>query len=269
MEHEIDNVLVVKVGTSTLVETAETGQESLDSESFARIGKQLLELQQDGMSLVVVSSGAITAGMVATGMRERPNKSAEMPGLQRLASIGWRHVLNAWSDALPDNVIGELLLTKQELELPTERDEVVRTTYELVRHGNIPVANENDAITHAEIAFGDNDTLAAIFAAKLRQSKLFGNKVSLILLSDVHGVYEDPTDASTCIPKIEDVTNYRALAQDTDNSNGTGGMITKFDAATIATENGVEMYIANGRSENAIRNALAGVAGTHFIAKTD
>jgi glutamate 5-kinase len=204
--------------------------------------------------------------MVETGLKFRPSKETHMHELQRLASIGWRQILNAWDAALGQKTIGELLLTQKELGLKHEREEVLRVTHALLSHDDIAVANENDAITHEEIAFGDNDTLAAAFAAKLRHSSLFGNNVRLVLLSDIDGVYADVGEASSVISTIENITAHEHLAQGAINSSGTGGMITKFTAARIANENGIDMWIANGRVEDAIERTLKGELGTRFLA---
>ncbi len=263
MKDVIDNVLVLKVGTNTLVERTVDGSERLDKASFERLGRQVLELQDAGQSIVIVSSAAITAGMVEVGLKSR---STEMSELQRLASIGWRHVLNAWDSALRRKTIGELLLTQRELGMSTERDEALRVTYTLLKHGDIAVANENDAITHEEIAFGDNDTLAATYAAQISRSSLFGSNVRLVLLSDIDGVYGDVNDASSVIATIDDIGQFEHLAKGATSQNGTGGMVTKFSAAKIANANGVEMWVANGRIENAIQRTLNGEIGTHFVA---
>ncbi len=266
MEKIIDNVLVIKIGTNTLIEKQTDGSERLDINSFRRIGKQVLELQENGHNVVLVSSGAVTAGMVEVGLKSRPRKETEMSELQRLASIGWRHVLNSWSDALGDKAIGELLLTQRELGLGSERTEALRVTHTLLKHRDIVVANENDAITHQEIAFGDNDTLAATFAAQIGRSSLFGNNVKLILLSDVDGVYANIDDHSSVIKIIDDLSQYKHLAQDAIHHNGTGGMVTKFLAAEIAKASGIDMWIANGRADDSIRRTLSGEIGTHFVA---
>lgn len=266
MHEVIDNVLVLKVGTNTLMERQDDGSERLDMASFERIGKQVLALQEQGQHVVIVSSAAITAGMVEVGLSERPQKDTEMSELQRLASIGWRHVLNAWGAALGQNHIGELLLTRRELELEAERDEVLRVTHTLLKHGDIPVANENGAIAHQEIAFGDNDTLAAWFAAQLGYASLFGSNIRLMLLSDIDGVYADVHDPRSVIRRIDDIDAYQHVAGDAKHQNGTGGMTTKFAAARIAIPAGVGLWVANGRAENAIERALAGEIGTHFVA---
>lgn len=259
---EQENIVIVKVGTSTLT-TIEKWAPALDKESFSNVGRQLLELDKQGHRPLIVSSAAITAGMVATSRLRRPSPS-RMPELQRLASIGWRHILNEWDAALPGKNIGGLLLTKNELDMPHERDEVLHVTERLFANNEIPIVNENDAITHDEIAYGDNDTLAATFAAKIAQSDLFAQEVKLVLLSDVDGVYEDFKDSSSVIPRIDDIDKYIHVAGDSHSNNGSGGMRTKFDAAKIATEAGVEMWIANGRAENAIARTIRGEIGTQF-----
>lgn len=264
MENIIDNVLVIKVGTNTLVEKSATGSEQLDEASFRRLGGQILDLQDSGQNVVVVSSAAITAGMVELGLESR---STEISELQRLASIGWRHVLNAWDDALDNRTIGELLLTQRELGFSCERQEALRLTHTLLKYGDLAIANENDAITHKEIAFGDNDTLAATYAAQIGRSLLFGDNVRLVLLSDINGVYEDIGDSDSVIAEITDIDRYQYLAKDSSSQNSTGGMVTKFEAARIANSNGVDMWIANGHMENAIELALSGEIGTHFVAK--
>lgn len=261
----MNSVLVLKVGSSSLSEQHLNGTEHLDQSSFQRIGKQILELQKSGTGIVLVSSAAITAGMEITNTRPRPNKATQMPELQRLASIGWRRVLNAWGDALQPATIGELLLTRSELGIKQERKEALQVTRSLLSHGNIPIINENDAIAHEEIAFGDNDTLAAILAARMNRSSLFP-AVELMILSDIDGVYADPSDTSSIIPTIASIDDYEHLAQGTNNCNGTGGMKTKFTAARIAAASGVDTRIANGKRENVIQQALANQTGTHFIA---
>lgn len=266
MNEIINDVLVIKVGTNTLLEKQADGSERLDIASFARIGQQVLALQEEGKSIVIVSSGAITAGMVEVGLHSRPRKETEMTDLQRLASIGWRHVLNRWGTALQGRVVGELLLTRQELGMESERKEALSVMHALLRHSEIAVINENDAISHVEIAFGDNDTLAATIAAQIRRSKIFGNQVQLVLLSDIDGVYADLDDRGSVLRTITNADQYLHLAQDSRAVNGTGGMVTKFAAAEIANKNGVDMYIANGRVDNAIALALAGQIGTRFIA---
>ncbi len=264
---QLDNVVVVKVGTTTMFRH-EHGRELLDHESFKRVGQQVVELARQGYHVPIVSSGAVTAGMEATGTEKRPTGEEAMPEIQRLATIGWHRVLGAWEGSLSGLIAGGLLITRRELNLDTpEHDEVLRTTHTLLAHGDIPILNENDGITHAELShqsFGQNDTLAAIYAAQIARSELFGKHVRLVLLSDVDGVYEDVSDATTIIREISDISQYEHLAKESSSVHGKGGMKTKFDAAQIAMADGVEMWVANGKVDNAIQLALDGEIGTHF-----
>jgi glutamate 5-kinase len=224
-----------------------------------------MSLQEQDFNVVLVSSGAITAGMVIKGMSERPNKTDDMSSLQYLSSIGWHHVLNAWSDVIGKDKVGGLLLTNRELGLNKERDEAMRVIYKYLKSGDTAIANENDAIAHDEIAFGDNDTLAAALTIQIANSTLFGNNIRLILLSHVDGVYENPDDPnSVIISRIENIEDYRHLAGDTSDPNGTGGMATKFNAAFVVNKHGIDMWVANGREEDVIIRTLNGEVGTHF-----
>lgn len=265
---QLDNVIVVKVGTTSMFRH-EAGRELLDRDSMKRIGSQVLDLRKHGFHVPLVSSGAVTAGMEATGTAVRPDGKEAMPEIQRLATIGWRRVLNAWFDAMGvEN--GGLLVTRRELNLDTpEHDEALRTTHTLLSHGEIPILNENDGITHGELtnqSFGQNDELSAIYAAQIAKSVLFGKGVRLVILSDVDGVYADMDDPTSIIREINmaDISSYEHLAGGPNGVHGKGGMKTKFEAAKIATAVGVEMWIANGQTENAIQLAMDGKIGTHF-----
>jgi len=268
MNKLINKLIVIKVGSSTLTKVNKSGRFELDKQSFRRLGRQVTKLQDSGYSVVIVSSSAISAGMAVTNMTKRPaNNETSMPTLQALASIGWRHVLNMWASSLKGAVVGELLITKNDLKLKDESTQLVNVTYNLLKNGYIAVVNENDAITHEEIAFGDNDTLSALFASKLKQSGLFKDDVSLVILSDVDGVYEDSKKLDKLIPEIKNVSDYEHLAGGVVSKTGTGGMVTKFAAAAIATSNGVNMYIGNGRKPNVISRALEKKTGTYFQKK--
>jgi glutamate 5-kinase len=266
---QLDDVLVVKVGTTTMFRH-DQGRELLDQDRLSGIGEQVLRFRELGYNVPIISSGAVTAGLEATGSPVRPTGSEAMPETQRLATIGWHRVLRMWEKALDEVNVGGMLVTRRELDLEApEHDEVLRTTHTLLGHGDIPILNENDGITHAELShqsFGQNDTLAAIYAAQIARSELFGERVSLVLLSDVDGVYADVSDPSSVISEISagSIADYEHLAGGSNGVHGKGGMKTKFEAARIATSAGVEMWVANGQTENAIQLALDGEIGTHF-----
>lgn len=263
----LDDILIIKVGTTTMFRH-ESGRELLDDNSLRRIAQQVLEFRKRGHHVALVSSGSVTAGMEATGTTVRPKGNEAMPETQRLATIGWHRVLREWEQALVDVNVGGLLITRRELNLDTpEHDEVLRTTHTLLSYGDIPILNENDAITHAELSnqsFGQNDALAAIYAAQIARSELFGKRIRLVLLSDVDGVYADAQNAASIIRKIDNIEKYQHIAGESNGVHGKGGMKTKFEAAKIAKAAGVEMWVANGRTENAIELALDGKIGTHF-----
>ncbi len=257
--HEI---VVVKVGSSTLSRRTARGRWRLDPAAFRRIASQIQELQRSGCGVVIVSSGAITAGLAAENMTEKPSQQSRMAELQALASIGNPFLASAWGKALSGQSVGSVLLTRHSLdENVTERNQAVRVVLALLGRGSIPVVNENDAIANEEIAYGDNDTLSATLSARLSQA---GCRVRLVLLSDVDGVYSDRDDPKSCIPLITDVDNHMHIAGPSGSLVGTGGMLTKFAAATIALQAGAEMWIANGSTEGAILAALSGQSGTHF-----
>lgn len=261
------NILVIKVGTSTLT-GADTAGVQLDTPTFHRIAQQARSLQAEGFGIIIVSSAAITAGMAHANLIDRPSRITNMPELQRMASIGWRLILNQWAEAFTDRTIGELLVTKQELDNAQERTELITVVEQLLQHENICIVNENDAITHDEIAFGDNDTLAAHLAARLAQSNHTRGTVQLLILSDIEGVYEDKDNPSTLIPIIEDIAALQSIASDSATQYGTGGMTTKFLAAKIAQAAGVETAIGRGKRDGILRDLLSGKTGTRFIQRT-
>ena len=256
--------VLVKVGTSTLTKRGNANVVELDRASFAMIGAQIQQLQADGHSVILVSSSAISAGMMATGATERPDGSRDtIPELQALASIGWRHVVGAWADAL-DQRIGELLITRKELERTAERSELLNVLRQLHTTKFIPLINENDAVSHEEITFGDNDILAAQLAAHLRHATP-AEEISVVLLSNIDAVFADYNDATSRIATIDDVAVHAASISPLSSDGGSGGMASKFMAADIATEAGVDVYVANGRNPNAIADVFSGVSGTHFV----
>jgi glutamate 5-kinase len=256
---DTDRVDIDKVG-NLLVKRHEDGSESLDEAMFRSVAH--MALSSTGRKRVIVSSAGITAGMIATGTKIRPDKNAEMVELQRLAGVGWLPLLQTWKETSGKN-IGGMLLTKQDLEKNSVRQkEVARVIHTMLGHGDLPVVNENDTVTHAEIAYGNNDPLAASLAAALM---MHGSDVRLFLLSDVNGVYADREDPTTRIPVIEDTAAYRHLALDTDSTLGSGGMVTKFDAADIAKAAGVDMWVFNPLDGEKTA-ALRGDIGTYFPA---
>jgi glutamate 5-kinase len=259
------DILIIKVGTSTLTILDKHNNRTIDNDSFKRLGDQIHRLSNEGYGIIIVSSAAIAAGMANIGLTKRPDKCSQMPELQRLASIGWSHILNSWSKSLKNHVIDELLLTNRELlEDTREVFELMRTIQTMLRYKDIIIANENDAISHSEISFGDNDTLAAHLAAAISRSGLINATIKLLLLSDINGVYRNANEPNSIINKIYDTRQLEDIAHNTASQLGTGGMTTKFIAANVAAMANVDTWIGNGKSEDVIKRMLAYQHGTSF-----
>lgn len=252
--------IIIKVGSSTL-STDSSGHLSLDREVFRRIAGEALDLQEEGYNIIIVSSAAITAGLAATNQSSRPS---DIPSLQMLASIGWRHVLEAWANSFEDREVGEILITRQNLDSKRESREVIGVISSLLSHGHIAIVNENDAISHEEIAFGDNDNLAATLASALRESEEFPGEVTLLILSDINGVYRDVADPESVIRFINSQNLPTHLIKESTGGLGTGGMTTKFRAVKTASSSGVTTYLGNGKHHAVVRRTLTCQDGTCF-----
>lgn len=254
-----DHTDVLKPGNGALTFRDDEGRTWFDETAFHHIGNEVSGTD----NTVLISSVAITAGMMMTGTNVRPDAETEMPELQRLASIGWREVHNMWASHITGRETAGLLLTGQDLDKTLTRREALAVIHTLLMHRDVPIGNENDATTHSEISFGSNDILSAELAALMQRSGLFGD-VRLFLLTDVDGVYEDVNEPATQIPVIRDVDEYRHLAVDTNDPElKIGGMASKFEAADIAKAAGVDMWIYDPRDGHRSR-AVAGEIGTYF-----
>lgn len=262
-------VLVIKVGSSLLVNEQEDGTKHLDKGSFRRIGHQICSLTEQGYGVITVTSGSMAAGQAVTGSTRKfdRTKADDWADLQRFAGIGWPHILGAWRDAVGGHVTASMQLTRNELsEDRHSRTEALSTIKSHLTYRDLLFINENDAIAHEEIAYGDNDILAAIAAAQIARNLKLATR--LILLTDTNGIYQDAQDATTRIATIDDVDAWRHVAVAGGRGFGLGNMSSKFDAAGIAGPAGVDTYVANGRQDDAVSAALAGLAGTRLVAAT-
>lgn len=256
--------IVVKVGTSTL--TDENG--ALDRVYIASLAMQCAAEHRSGTGVVVVSSGAIRAGIDQwenyVGQPAQPLARATMPLKQAMAAIGQPLLMQAYLAAFAayDVPVAQVLLTREDFGERHRFLHARNTLQQLLRMGVIPVINENDTVATEEIRFGDNDTLAAMVASLLDADLL-------ILLSDVEGLYErDERGRYTRLVREVhrlDESIWR-MAQGSGSRVGTGGMITKLQAAQIATTSGVTMVIAHGRQEGIIHQICHGrdFVGTVF-----
>lgn len=252
--------LVVKVGTSTV--TYATGKLNLGG--LERVVRQVADVANAGCEVVLVSSGAVGAGLGRLGWTRRP---ATIPEKQAVAAVGQSLLMQIYEKLFSEHglTIAQVLLTREDVA-DRRRYLNARTTLRtLLSYGVVPVINENDTVAVEELKFGDNDTLSALVAGLISADLL-------VLLTDLDGLYTaDPRlhpDAKL-IPLVEEVTpEVEALAGGAGTARGTGGMATKLSAAKIATSCGVSMVIANAARPSVLQDLLAGKpVGTHFPAR--
>jgi len=249
--------LVVKVGTNTLT----GGEDHLSRPQMAGVVRQIARLVRDGHQVAVVSSGAIVAGRQALQISRN---TKDIPFKQVLAAVGQARLMQAWGDlfAREDLLVAQTLLTRTDLADRQGYLNARNTLLALLERKVVPIINENDVVATEEIKIGDNDNLSAL-VANLVDADL------LVLLTDQAGLYTaDPRRSSTAtliaeVPVITD--EIIALAAGAGSVRGTGGMLTKLQAARLATESGVTVLVAGGTTENVLVRAVTGDSvGTRF-----
>ncbi len=257
--------IVVKVGTSTLLREG-GGVNFREMDALARV---LSDLKNMGREIVLVSSGAIGVGTVKLGLPRRPS---ELRRKQAAAAVGQCELMHLYDKFFGEygQTVAQILLTDADVEDP-RRAEHLRGTFEAILDWQVlPVVNEHDSVSSAEIetgasrVLGDNDTLSAIVAGLCRADLL-------VLLSDIDGLYDrDPrADAGArLIPTVTAITpEIEALAGGGGTKWGTGGMVTKLSAARYAMSRGIDMVIANSGRLDALYDIADGrPAGTRFAA---
>ncbi len=249
--------IVVKVGSSSL--THPTGK--LNLSQIERLVRQLADLHHQGKELVLVSSGAIGAGMGKLGLKSRPKT---IPEKQALAAVGQGILLHMYEKMFAEygQTVAQVLLTREDVADRRRFLNARNALMTLLGYGAIPIINENDTVAVEEIKFGENDTLSALVASLVDADLL-------ILLTDIDGLYtanpkEDPSAQLIC--EVEEITpEVEKLAGGAGSALGTGGMATKLSAGKIATNSGVGMIIADGSRPNVLLEALSGEpVGTFF-----
>lgn len=229
-----------------------------------RLVKTLADIQNSGREIILVSSGAIGLGMSKMGLRERPK---DTPMKQACAAVGQCELMYMYDKLFGEyNLnVAQILLTRYILETP-RKNNVENTFYKLIEHNIIPVVNENDtvAIDELELAVGENDSLAAHVG-------MFCHADLLIIMSDIDGFFDgDPRSNPNAklIPVVDKIDDrIRALAGDAVSGLGSGGMITKINAAEIAMDAGFDMAIINGRNPDILYDLFDGKqVGTVFLA---
>lgn len=260
------NRIVVKVGTSTL--TNELGKPNL--RAFDRLACVLSDVQNMGWEVILVSSGAIAVG------RSKLNLSAgadQMAVKQAAAAVGQCSIMYLYDKFFSgyDKTIAQILLNAEDIEHEEKKENLTNTFNALLEMGIIPVVNENDSVSYTEIEskdrlFGDNDMLSAVVAVLCRAH-------TLVILSDIDGLYDaDPRlyPNAKLLGRIEQIDeSVFALAGGAGSRRGRGGMRTKLQAAGLATAQGIDTVITNGKKPEALYSIIAGEpAGTLFAGKS-
>ncbi|WP_375474505.1 glutamate 5-kinase [uncultured Jatrophihabitans sp.] len=248
--------IVVKVGSSSL-----TARGRLDPQRLDAIVDALAARVADGRQVVLVSSGAIAAGIGPLGLKTRPRDLATQ---QAAASVGQLLLAERYGQSFARYGlrVGQVLLTADDLHRRGHYRNADRTLERLLALGVIPIVNENDTVATHEIRFGDNDRLAALVAHLVHAE-------ALVLLTDVDGLYTGRPGAagSQFIPEVTSMAELAGVDVSRAGSHvGSGGMLTKIDAAAIATSEGIPVVLS---ASVRIADAMAGQAGTVFSAAGD
>ncbi len=250
--------IVVKLGTGVLTDS----RKLIDPAQLEQLVAQLAALKKAGKEVVLVTSGAVGAGMGALGYEARPTDLAEK---QACAAVGQSRLMAAYDKLFSAHglVVAQVLLTHEDLEHHERHLNARNTLVTLLQRGVVPIINENDAVSFTEIKFGDNDKLSALVASLLPADLL-------VILTTVDGVIENfgkknPRTLSV-IEKID--SSIEKMAGGTTSETAVGGMKSKIDAAKIAVRSGIPLVIASGRKKNVLARILDGEdEGTLFVAQ--
>jgi glutamate 5-kinase len=250
--------IVVKIGSGVLSH----GGIGLHRPTIQALAGCLARVQEQGVEAILVSSGAILAGMEALGLTERPR---ELPLKQAAAAVGQSHLMRAYEEAFQPcgRRVAQILLTQEDLRHRSRYLNARNTLFTLLGLRVLPIVNENDTVAVREIQFGDNDTLSAL-VAHLVQADL------LVILTDTDGVFtadphRDPSARLIPLVRPQDaITSY--CAEDTGSAASIGGMTSKVRAAHRAAVAGIPTVVASGRAPESVEAILRGEeVGTLFI----
>lgn len=249
--------IVIKIGTSTL--THKTG--NLNIRRVEELCKVISDVKNAGHEIILVSSGAIGMGVGKLGLTSKPQ---DIPSKQAVAAVGQCELMYVYDKIFDQyhHTVAQILIAGTDLENATHRANFSNTVTRLLAYGALPIINENDTVATEELVIGDNDTLGAIVAKCVDAEQL-------ILLSDIEGLYtadpkKDPN--AKLITQVTEITDeLRALASGKGTVLGTGGMVTKLQAAEICLDTGIRMVIANGSDPKNLYGIMDGkMIGTTF-----
>lgn len=252
--------IVIKVGTSTLAHS--TGKANI--RQMKKLVTVISDIVNSGKEVALVTSGAIGVGAGKLGLTERPTTTAEK---QAAATIGQCELMFMYDKMFGEygHTIGQFLITKRDVDNKECRENLINAFEETFNFGAIPVINENDAVGIEEIVYGDNDSLSAIVAKLIHAD-------ALLILTDIDGLYDknpEKDEYARIIPVVEEINeDLYQIAGGKGSKFGTGGMVTKLQAAEISTEAGINTIVMNGSYPENIYNVLEGhQVGTFFVAK--
>ena len=247
----MSDIIVIKIGTGVL--TRENG--TLDGSSLVRLVTSVAALQAQGHHCIMVSSGAVGAGVSALGLESYPD---DVETRQAAAAVGQARLMHRYETLFQqfDLNVAQLLLTSSDLE--ENRDRVSATMRRLLDHGSIvPIVNENDSVAIEELRFGDNDMLSAKVAELLKANQL-------ILFTTVDGLM--PPEGGDIIEEVSSVEEVLDFARDESGKFSIGGMASKLKAVGYAANCGVQVTIANGRKPEQLSDLVAGKGrATRFL----
>jgi len=252
---------VVKIGSALLTNDGQ----GLDQQAMAAWVAQMVALKQQGIELILVSSGAVAEGMVRMGLRQRPES---VPELQACAAIGQMGLVQAYESYFRSHQVrtAQVLLTHDDLSDRKRYLNARSTLGTLMSWGVLAVINENDTVATDEIRFGDNDTLAALVANLVEAE-------ALIILTDQEGMFDrDPRHDpdAVLLPEVQAMDERLLAMAGGGGLLGRGGMITKVRAARLAARSGCATVIASGRGDNVlVRLAQGEVLGTLLLPEQD
>jgi len=254
--------LVVKIGSNILAD----GTRGLDTKRISSIARDISELHSEGYDVVLVSSGAVAAGMKKLGLREKPK---DIKLKQAAAAVGQSNLMWAYERSFGEygKKVAQVLLTKDDFSDRKRYINSKNTILTLLSYKVVPVINENDTVATDEIRFGDNDYLASLVAGLIEAERL-------IILSDVEGLYaEDPrrNPKARLIEYVDEITpELEEKAGGAGSIVGTGGMYSKILAAKRAVSHGIMVHIISGRKEGLLKSLLEGNhCGTLFKPKEE
>lgn len=252
--------IVIKIGSSSLTE--ESG--GIDQQKIIRYVRGISSLHQAGHEVVLVSSGAIAAGFTRIGYGSRPQ---DVACKQAAAAVGQALLMQNYVDGFfwQGIVAAQMLLTRPDFQNGHQRENAAQALQELLRQGVVPIINENDCTSIAELTFGDNDLLSALVSGLVEADLL-------VILTDVDGIYDanpaDHADAKKFHRLFDIPESLLQMDGESGSEVGTGGMKTKIGAAHLAHRAGIEVFIGKLEAAAAIQDIVDGRGnGTYICAK--